>query len=80
MTRSVKSLIARLTTTGSRPIGRWLPPSMTRRSAPVWRTTVSNRPTGWQRSSVPWMTSTGHSTERSTCSVSSMVEAYSGAS
>ena len=60
VTRSTKPLMARLTTTGSRAIGRWPEPSSTSCSATgpagdgVWA-----RPSGWQRSSVPWITSTG---------------------
>jgi hypothetical protein len=66
--------MAWFTTTGSRPIGRWPEPSRTNRSAPVCRTTVSKRPTGWHLSSVPWTTWTGQSMLRSIVSASSTEE------
>ena len=65
-----KSLIARVTATGSRACGRWPAPSSRSRRPPVISTRRSLRDIGWQRSSVPWMASTGQSSRRRTASVS----------
>ena len=59
---SMKSMISRLTVTGSRAWGRWPAPSSTTSSPPVSSATRRPRSSGWHRSSLPWMTSIGHST------------------
>ena len=59
VTRSTKPLMARLTVIGSRAIGRWPEPSSSSSSPPVHSASCWARPSGWQRSSVPRITSTG---------------------
>ena len=69
--RSTSALIALLTTTGWRAIGRCPEPSRSRCSAPVHSTMLRLRPCGWQRSAVPCTTSTGAEMPRSSRSASS---------
>ena len=56
---STNSLISVLTSTGWRACGTWPAPSISTSRPPVTSATARPRSTGWQLSSVPWITSTG---------------------